>query len=406
MKDKPLIAVLALAAMMTGTMQAEVKYDDGIRHKVELQIDGGMALGLNESDLAGLADLGLGWNATSHWYVGVASGAYVKYGVVYGGDPSWALPLLGQLTFRWNIDDENWSPLIDLRGGMLKSMKGDGKLVDGSDYHYGNYYIGELNVGMDLRLKRNIDLRLKFGYAYAKAKADGFDPTRCPDMHSLQLKVGISLRPKPHSGTRLEVMRQNNIERSHQQMAEERERAEQRRQEELQAEEHARQLREERRLQRQGSVDALSNAASAVSTNTAAASNVASVSSASSAVSTNAAAASASSTGSVASPVPSDTLQTLHVGNSGAKLLPPDARRLTRVTPRMMEANYYSDTLSDLGLKVSNRQVKEVFIVGPEDKAAEVKKLMRNQYFVDDSIVRILGGETGDSKAVVVLYVR
>ena len=142
---KKLFTLLAVASVFTMANAQEeiagVKYDDGIAKKWEFKFDGGYTndfrdygkaddLGLNGNESWNVG-VGVGYNFTSNWFVGLNSGFYGGWSGfkgVGGNDDSNFIPALLDVVYRWNLGTkEKWSIFLEGRGGYLFDLQDDFK---------------------------------------------------------------------------------------------------------------------------------------------------------------------------------------------------------------------------------------------------------------------------------------
>ncbi len=245
-----LLCQAELSVAQSGYYRMPVNYDDGIGNKWEFRAGLGGSYG-TRGDLAALVDIGLGYNIGSNVYLGIATGAYPMFGVVDDLKADVVLPLMGDLTVRFNSSNEKLSFFLEGRGGVLVHSRPTSYLeIDAPDNKYERqpYMTIEVGPGLDIRVSRNIDLRLSVGYAYANPTDDGWVPARNYTEHSVQARVGMAFRGQPRTASR-SVLRDEAIRQ-------ERERQMQQYLAEQQAEEEAalrraEQDREERRRRRE-----------------------------------------------------------------------------------------------------------------------------------------------------------
>lgn len=193
------------------------KYDDGISHKVEFRFTAGGQIG-TKHDLAFLGDLGLGYNFSKSFYLGVASGYYAQFGVIDGLKAGGMIPVLGDATFRFENSTERWSPFIQLRAGYLIPVPNSDILEDapwlgdmaGKNYNRQGYTDIDFGAGINMRPLRNVDLKLSLHYALALAGDDGLSvPLNCNE-HLIQFRAGINLRGKARTASRSELKAEAN----------------------------------------------------------------------------------------------------------------------------------------------------------------------------------------------------
>lgn len=206
------IALFSLASLTTVSAQSwprtATKYDDGIKQKMEFRGSVGSQIG-TKRDIAALLDLGLGYNFTSNFYLGLGSGIYPKFGVADGIGSDAVIPLMLDATYRINLQSESLSPFFQFRGGCLFHTDPDGVLesgmYEGEPYTRANYTAFDLGAGVYIRPVRNVDFRLSLHYAIAVPGDDGHDPVLNCTEHLLQFRAGIGLRGKVRSGSRAEL---------------------------------------------------------------------------------------------------------------------------------------------------------------------------------------------------------
>lgn len=202
------ITLLAVALMGVLSVKAEdtVKEfeGDGIAKKWELRLDVGAessmgsGVALFDTDGGALFELGVGYNLTSNWYLGVVSGFFYKAGRSEDIDANSTIPVLANLTYRWNLG-KKWSIFADGRAGYLFSVKGVENFKSGKSYDYPNVTFLNLMPGVIYRVKPNIDLKLSFGYGYFLTNDDEDEGDFMHSGNTLVAKVGMNFRkaPKP-----------------------------------------------------------------------------------------------------------------------------------------------------------------------------------------------------------------
>ena len=215
---KKIFALLAVASAFTlANAQEEiagVKYDDGIAKKWEFKFDGGYNNDfrdygkLDERGLTGneswTVGVGVGYNFTSNWFVGLNSGYYGGWGTLKGEkDNTNVIPALLDIVYRWNLGTaEKWSFFLEGRGGYLFSLHDDVKFK--KTYEVGNYIYADAQAGIYYRIRRNIDLKLAAGWGYAWNQAD--DPSATFNEHPFSARVGMNFRGKPTPASRAELL--------------------------------------------------------------------------------------------------------------------------------------------------------------------------------------------------------
>ena len=216
---KKYFTLLAVASVFTMANAQEeiagVKYDDGIAKKWEFKFDGGYT---NDFDTKGLEDnrglkgndgwgvgVGVGYNFTSNWFIGLNSGYYGSWSRVYGhkngGD---VIPALLDVVYRWNLGTaEKWSVFLEGRGGYLFNLAND---VDKNKktYETGNYIYADAQAGVYYRIRRNIDLKLAAGWGYGWDQSD--DPSATINEHPFSARVGFNFRGKPTTLSRAALL--------------------------------------------------------------------------------------------------------------------------------------------------------------------------------------------------------
>lgn len=226
---KKIFALFAVASMGVMGMQAqtvaeleakqaEVKaqldnYDDGIAKKWEFRFDGAYEsnLGEDKGEMEGLfpgedgalVNLGVGYNLNSNWYLGLATGFNINAGRVTGGPSPKFVPLMLDVTRRWNGDGEKWSFFVEGRGGYAFSVAKDRELGNGKTYEFPNAWMADAQLGVYYRIRRNIDLRFSVGYLHINPAEDTPDISR--NTNSLVAKVGMNFRKAPKMPTRSEL---------------------------------------------------------------------------------------------------------------------------------------------------------------------------------------------------------
>jgi len=176
---KRIFALLVLViSFLAGYAQKESSedYDDGINKKWELKVDvmGSMASrgdpvvgdGLTEYDEAMGADLGIGYNFTSNWYAGLSSGFWYHW----GGESNNMIPLLGDAVWRWNLGTkEKYSLFLEGRAGYLFGLKSDREYFKQlRDYQFSDHVYFDIQPGLYVRTRLNIDFRVSISYGYTK----------------------------------------------------------------------------------------------------------------------------------------------------------------------------------------------------------------------------------------------
>ena len=215
---KKIFTLLAVASVFTMANAQEeiagVKYDDGIAKKWELKFDGGYNNdfvsenydnGLIEGNEGWNANVGVGYNFTSNWFVGLNSGYWYRWHAVKGGDHhGHVIPALLDVVYRWNLGTkEKWSIFLEGRGGYLFSLQ-DNQKVNGKELEAGNFLYADAQGGVYYRIRRNIDLKLALGWGYGFNQAD--DPCLTKDEHPFTAKVGFNFRGTPSTVSRAALL--------------------------------------------------------------------------------------------------------------------------------------------------------------------------------------------------------
>ena len=202
------IALLAVALLGVLPVMAEdtvTEFEgDGIAKKWELRLDAGIESSLGggkalfDVDGGALFELGVGYNLTSNWYLGLVSGFFYKAGKSSEVDANNTIPVLANLTYRWNLG-KKWSILADGRAGYLFSVKGVENFSGGKSYDYPNVTFLNVMPGVIYRVKPNIDLKFSFGYGYFLTNDDEDEGDYMHSGNTLVAKVGMNFRkaPKP-----------------------------------------------------------------------------------------------------------------------------------------------------------------------------------------------------------------
>ena len=216
---KKIFTLLAVASVFTMANAQEeiagVKYDDGIAKKWEFKFDGGYANdfktetakeepGWLEGNESWGVGVGVGYNFTSNWYVGLNSGFYGSWSAIKGEDGGNVIPALLDVVYRWNLGTaEKWSLFLEGRGGYMFNLADDvtkGKTT----YEAGNFIYADAQAGVYYRIRRNIDLKLAAGWGYGWNQAD--DPTCTRNEHPFSARVGMNFRGKPTTASRAELL--------------------------------------------------------------------------------------------------------------------------------------------------------------------------------------------------------
>ena len=216
---KKYFTLLAVASVFTMANAQEeiagVKYDDGIAKKWELKLDAGYTNdfkseiakeepGWLEGNESWGVGIGVGYNFTSNWYVGLNSGFYGSWASMKGDDGGNVIPALLDVVYRWNLGTkEKWSIFLEGRGGYMFNLADDvtkGKTT----YEAGNFIYADAQAGVYYRIRRNIDLKLAAGWGYGFNQAD--DPTCTRNEHPFSARVGFNFRGKPTTLSRAALL--------------------------------------------------------------------------------------------------------------------------------------------------------------------------------------------------------
>lgn len=217
---KKFFTLLAVASVFTMANAQEeiagVKYDDGIAKKWEFKFDGGYGndfrdvkideRGLTGNDIWGVG-VGVGYNFTSNWFLGLNSGFYGSFGTVRGQkDGSNVIPALLDVVYRWNLGTaEKWSIFLEGRGGYLFSLNDDVNW-NKQNHEVNGYYYGDAQAGVYYRIRRNIDLKLAAGWGYAYARNEDPEPSVIRNEHPFTARVGFNFRGKPSTLSRAALL--------------------------------------------------------------------------------------------------------------------------------------------------------------------------------------------------------
>lgn len=151
------------------------------------------------SDESGGLELGAGYNFTSWLYAGVTTGFIHDFGGTSDLAAGDIIPWLADIQLRWNVK-RKLSLFVEGRAGAFCNVTPDVKSAranDGSQksFTYPNYSYLEVQPGLLFRVTEKVDLRLSFGYGYAKPgkETEGFE-YRTYDETVLTGKFGVSYR--------------------------------------------------------------------------------------------------------------------------------------------------------------------------------------------------------------------
>ena len=217
---KKIFALLAVASVFTMANAQEeiagVKYDDGIAKKWELKFDGGYTQDFDKwgpNDDRGLkgndgwaVQVGVGYNFTSNWYVGLNSGYFGDWSSVQKYKSASFIPALLDVVYRWNLGTaEKWSIFLEGRGGYLFNLHDD-VTYQKKDYSLGNYIYADAQAGVYYRIRRNIDLKLAAGWGYAWDQTDEPVSALTRNEHLFSGRVGFNFRGKPSTLSRAALL--------------------------------------------------------------------------------------------------------------------------------------------------------------------------------------------------------
>lgn len=201
-----LMAVASLGVMGLNAQNETASVDDGIAKKWEIRLDGTYGTdmkgtkdtknGLLTSEESTKVNFGIGYNLTSNWYLGLASG----YAHNMGGKKNHYMPLLGDVTYRWNSVGGKWSLFLEGRGGYMLSVGGEQTLKNGKKYEVPNGLMFDVQPGVYFRVRPNIDLKLSVGYMHFSPEDDTPDRMHCTN--NLIAKLGVNFRSAPKAPVR------------------------------------------------------------------------------------------------------------------------------------------------------------------------------------------------------------
>ncbi len=214
---KKLLVLLSVASAFTFANAQEVvsglKYDDGIAKTWELKFDASYGIHLKEfkGDTKGLFDdrrepfyfnVGVGYNLTSNWFLGINSGYYYQI----GSEVNNMIPLLADVVYRWNLGESaKWSIFLEGRGGYAFSVKSDKKYGKYNPYEYTGHWTFDVQPGVYYRIVPNIDLKLALGYGYTAPRENNDKNQYAKSMGTIFVKLGMNFRGKSSSSTRSEL---------------------------------------------------------------------------------------------------------------------------------------------------------------------------------------------------------
>ena len=153
---------------------------------------------ITSDESAGL-ELGVGYNVTSWFYAGITTGFIHDFGGTSGMDAGDIIPWLVDLQLRWNVK-RKLSIFVEGRTGVFCNVTPDvttAKDNNGKEtkFSYPNYMYYEVQPGLLFRITEKFDVRLSFGYGYAKPynETTNFEG-RTYDETVLTGKFGIAYR--------------------------------------------------------------------------------------------------------------------------------------------------------------------------------------------------------------------
>ena len=150
--------------------------------------------------------VGVGYNFTSNWFVGLNSGFYDKWGAVTIDDGSHVIPALLDVVYRWNLGTaEKWSIFLEGRGGYMFNLHDD-VTINKKDYGLGNYIYADAQAGVYYRIRRNIDLKLAAGWGYGWDQTDEPASALTRNEHPFSARVGFNFRGKPTTLSRAALL--------------------------------------------------------------------------------------------------------------------------------------------------------------------------------------------------------
>lgn len=151
------------------------------------------------SDESGGLELGVGYNFTSWFYAGVSTGFIHNFGGTSGEAAGDIMPWLVDLQLRWNVK-RKLSIFLEGRVGVFGNITPDVREAHDNNgvtkkFVYPNYHYYDIQPGLLFRLTEKVDMRLSFGYGYAKPynETEGFEG-RTYDETILTGKFGFSYR--------------------------------------------------------------------------------------------------------------------------------------------------------------------------------------------------------------------
>lgn len=211
-KKNALLAVALMGVLPAIAEDTVTEFEgDGIAKKWELRLDAGIESSIGEgraffnTDGGGVFELGVGYNLTSNWYLGVVSGYFYKAGKSSTIDANSTIPLLANLTYRWNLGNK-WSIIADGRAGYLFSVKDDMSFKNGNSYEYPNVTFLSVTPGVIWRVRPNIDLKLSVGYGYFLTNDDEVHGDYMHSGNTLLAKVGVNFRKAPKAIVRTPIV--------------------------------------------------------------------------------------------------------------------------------------------------------------------------------------------------------
>lgn len=213
---KKIIVLLAIASANLLSLKAEDQVStiegDGIAKKWELRLDLGAESSMRKgyvfdhlTDGGALFELGVGYNFTSNWYAGLSSGYFYKAGESAVIEANESLPILANLTYRWNFA-KKWSAFIDGKAGYLYSIKSDRAFSDGNSYEYPNAMFFNLMPGIIYRMLPNVDLKFSLGWGYFMTEDDEMRGDYIRSNNTMVAKIGMNFRKASKTEIRTTIL--------------------------------------------------------------------------------------------------------------------------------------------------------------------------------------------------------
>lgn len=216
---KKFLALLAVAtfgvmSLHAQTAEPQEPVNDGIAKTWELRLNGdyevsfwgsGDPFGFVGCEDGSMVNIGVGYNFNSNWYLGIASGYNINMGVTeHVKYAPKSIPLLLDVTRRWNGKGGKWSFFLEGRGGYMFSVAKDEVFSNGTVYKYPDAWMIDIQPGVYYRVRPNIDLKLSLGYLHIDPKDD--TPDCCHNTNSLNIMLGVNFRKAVKAPVRTEVV--------------------------------------------------------------------------------------------------------------------------------------------------------------------------------------------------------